>query len=81
MSVISMQLEVAVTEECQIILKLLNILGLLLYEVGLIGSSELQAEVQGRKNQIFLSLNCHHQMLMVRARSNALSSEIPRWHW
>ncbi len=25
-----------------------------------------------------MKINCHHQMLMVRARSNALSSEIPR---
>ena len=44
-----------------------------------IGSSELRAEKsKERKIRFFRVLNYHHQMLMVRARSNALSSEIPR---
>ena len=44
-----------------------------------IGSSELRAEKSKEENvRFFRILNCHHQMLMVRARSNALSSEIPR---
>ena len=31
-----------------------------------------------RTQKFFLDLNCHCQMLMVRARSNALTPEIPR---
>ena len=43
-----------------------------------IGSSEFQAEKSKEgKVRFFGVLNYHHQMLMVRARSNALSSEIP----
>lgn len=44
----------------------------------LINVRKLRAEFKERKVKFFRVLNCHHQMMMVRARSNALSSEIPR---